>query len=261
LGELISNADFKIRFATWLQFPWLIRERINRWNEGLGIVDHFVAVCQWVYDLLIKNNIPPEKIHLCRQGVGQIPLGIEKQKNNTLRLGYLGRMIPEKGVGILLKAFRLLPFSFRTELYIYGTFQNKAEREFQNKLVRQSSKDKRIKWLGFLSDGQRFQALSNIDILVIPSNWLETGPLVLLESWAVGTPVIGAKLGGISELVTDGFGGLLFAPKNAKDLAGVIMRVCEEPHLLKELAASIPNVRTMQEVAYDMQSLYQKLQK
>ena len=51
--------------------------------------------------------------------------------------------------------------------------------------------------------------LSRIDVLAVPSQWLETGPLVVLEAFAAGTPVIGSDLGGIRELVSDGRDGLL----------------------------------------------------
>ena len=43
--------------------------------------------------------------------------------------------------------------------------------------------------------------MANFDLLAVPSQWMETGPIVVLEAHAVGTPVLGANLGGIAELV------------------------------------------------------------
>ncbi len=44
--------------------------------------------------------------------------------------------------------------------------------------------------------------LASYDATVVPSQWLETGPLIVLESFAAGTPVIGSNLGGVAELVS-----------------------------------------------------------
>lgn len=259
LGKSVSKININNRFATWLQLPWLTRERIEKWREGLRMIDHFVAVSLWVYELLIKNNIPKERITLCRQGIGQTPSNIKRREDGNLRLGYLGRIHPVKGVDILLKAFELLPSHYRIELYIYGSFQDKADEKYYNKLRQMSYKDKRIKWSGTLNNRERFSDLSKLDVLVIPSRWLETGPLVLLESWAVGTPIIGSRLGGIAELVTEGLGGLLFEPEDAQDLARAIIRIYNEPGLLGKLKLNIPKVRTMQEVADEMENLYHRL--
>lgn len=259
LGRSISKMNIKNRFATWLQLPWLIQERINRWLEGFQMVDHFVAVCQWVYELLLKNNIPQKQISICRQGVGRLPPIIKRQNNQTLRLGYLGRIHPLKGVDILLNAFKFLPSSYRIELFIYSASQRTTEQKYYNYLRKISCKDNRIKWEAALLGRERFQTLSQLDALVVPSRWLETGPLVLLESWAVGTPVIGAKLGGIAELVKQGDGGLLFKPGDARELSEIIKRIYNEPDMLNKLKLNIPKVRTMKEVSQDMEVLYNRL--
>jgi glycosyltransferase involved in cell wall biosynthesis len=261
LGRFIANTGLSCRFATWLQLPWLTREIMDGWRSELKMIDHFVAVCQWVYELLIKNNIPPEKITLCRHGIiGQTPPIMERQRHDILRLGYLGRIHHSKGIEVLLKAFKLLPYHYnKIELYIYGLIQDEPDKRYLHKLLRLSASDQRIKWMGILSSKEKFQVLNQLDILVIPSLWLETGPLVLLESWAVGTPVIGTNRGGIAELIKNRCGGLLFNSGDASDLARVITEVYDNSDLLTKLRISIPKVRTMKEVADDMESLYQRL--
>lgn len=258
LGKSILRTNIKNRFATWSQLPWSTRKRIEGLSEGFKMVDHFVAVCKWVYELLINNNIPPWRISLCRQGVGYMPTVTRERNDAMLRLGYLGRIHPVKGVDILLNALCMIPSDYRTELHIYGSYQCSSDKIYYDRLFRKTRRDKRIKWHGVLTEDERFHALRNLDILIIPSRWLETGPLVLLESWAVGTPVIGVRLGGISELVVEGYGGLLFNIDDAGDLARVILRVYNEPNLLESLRSSIPKVRTMNEVADDMKILYSR---
>jgi glycosyltransferase involved in cell wall biosynthesis len=258
-GRSVSNNMYG-RFATWLQLPWFTGERIKRWEEGFKMIDHFVAVCQWVYDLLIENDIPQKKTTLCRQGIGQIPAVTKREKGSALRLGYLGRIHPVKGIDMLLKAFRLLPRHYQIGLYIYGLpGGNNSDRKYYNNLVRQTRREKRIKWLGILEEKDKFQILGQLDVLIIPSIWLETGPLVLLESWAVHTPVLGARIGGIAELVEEGKGGLLFKPGDPSDLLRIIKNIYKEPDILERLRMSIPEVPTMKEVTKDMEDLYKWL--
>lgn len=259
LGSFVSRANFKGPLATWLQLPWLTRERIARLRMGFEMVEHFVAVCLWVNKLLVENGIPTEKITLCRQGIGRMPENIKRQKADILRLGYLGRIDAYKGIDVLLGAFKFLPAEYKIELYIYGLWQTVSDSEYYRRLCRKTRGDRRIKWLNIPEGRDKFQVLSQLDALVIPSRWLETGPLVLLEAWAAGTPVIGANLGGIAELVTEGKAGLLFKSGDALDLSRVIARIYEERGLLEKLRAGIPSVRTMKEVADDMEKLYQGL--
>ena len=260
LGKLVVKIGVGSRLATWLQLPWINRKRIESWRLGLQMIDHFVVVCQWAYGLLLENNISREKISLCRQGIGQIPPVTQKQRNDTLRLGFLGRIHQTKGLHILLQAFKSLSGHYKNiELSIYGSVQKPSDEKYYYKLRRQSRKDKRIKWLGVLSGKDKFQALNNLDILIIPSYWLETGPLVLLEAWAVETPVIGSRLGGISELVTEGKGGLLFEAGNPRELARLIKKIYNDPQVINRLRESIPAVRTMKDVASDMDNLYQRI--
>jgi len=262
IGRLVFDLNLNSPLATYLQLPWLSLERIKRWKKGFSLVDHYVAVCLWAYELLLKNGVSTEKISLSRQGIGRAPSVVKKHNKDVFRLGYIGRIHPVKGVDMLINAFKKLPIDYKIELCIYGMPEkDRVEEKYYQKLRYSSSGDKRIVWPGVLPTEERFDKLAQLDALVIPSRWLETGPLVLLESWAVGTPVIGTKLGGIAELVREGQGGLLFRPQDVNDLAAKIKYIYQDHGLLLRLKESIPHVRTMQDVACDMEVLYKKLKK
>lgn len=259
IGTFTSTLKLKGRFITWLQLPWLSRKRIDRWQDGFKMVDHFIAVCQWVYDFLLENGIADEKITLCRQGIDS-PLTIaRKEKSTTLRLGYLGRIHPFKGIDILIKALKLLPSDYKIETFIYGSLEGKANDKYYKRLLRLARSNKKIKWLGKIADSEKFAILSQLDLLVIPSFWRETGPLVLLESWASRTAVIASNLGGMAELIKEERGGLLFNLDDTTDLAKKIERVYREPGLLERLESTIPPLRTMQEVSGEIDSIYNKV--
>ncbi|MCM8757979.1 MAG: glycosyltransferase, partial [Candidatus Omnitrophica bacterium] len=201
LSRIISFFNLKGRLFTWLQLPYLNRERIKRIKEAFNLIDYFVVLCNWSLEVLLKNGIPKEKIALSRHGVEKLRLTTRRQKNGTLKLGYIGRIYRIKGIDILIKAFKEIPKEFKIKLYIYGWPQDDSEERYLKRLKDLSSDDKRIEWGGRLDYKERFNILSQFDLLVIPSRLLETGPLVLLEAWSVGTPVIASNIGGMSELI------------------------------------------------------------
>ncbi|HBY62993.1 MAG TPA: hypothetical protein DEH78_24480, partial [Solibacterales bacterium] len=97
------------------------------------------------------------------------------------------------------------------------------------------------------------------DALMAPSQWLETGPLVVLEAFAAGLPVIGSNLGGIAELVTSGTDGLLVEPADTGAWTAAMVRLASEPGLLERLREGVRPPKTMADVAIEMEGLYQRL--
>ena len=76
-----------------------------------------------------------------------------------------------------------------------------------------------IEYLGFVSGNQLRRLVACARAVVVPSEWYENCPMSVLEAKAVGTPIIGARIGGIPELVRDGVDGFLFAAGDGTDLA------------------------------------------
>ena len=96
------------------------------------------------------------------------------------------------------------------------------------------------------------------DALVVPSLWLETGPMVVLEAKAAGLPVIGSRLGGIAELVSEPEDGMLVPPGNVAAWTEAIMAMVTR-RTLRPRSGPKAEVRTMRHVARDMASLYEFL--
>ena len=97
------------------------------------------------------------------------------------------------------------------------------------------------------------------DVVAVPSQWLETGPLVVMEAFAAGVPVLGSNLGGIAELVRHGTDGLLVTPRSVEAWRIALETVCEDRALLERLRAGIREPRSMAEVSHDMSKLYGRL--
>jgi GT2 family glycosyltransferase len=104
-------------------------------------------------------------------------------------------------------------------------------------------------------------ALRRFDVLVVPSIWPETSPLVIREALLAGVPVVASNIGGIPEAVEHERNGLLFEPGNADDLARMLTRLLDEPGLLQRLktGAAATTVRTLDEDVTATRRLYSSL--
>jgi glycosyltransferase involved in cell wall biosynthesis len=96
---------------------------------------------------------------------------------------------------------------------------------------------------------------AQIDVLVVPSLWLENSPLVIHEAFMAGIPVVGARIGGISDLVQGG-SGLLYDPTSPAELESVLHCLIEHPERLRELARTRPRVKSIAEDAREWEATY-----
>ncbi|MFQ3661910.1 MAG: glycosyltransferase, partial [Chloroflexaceae bacterium] len=154
------------------------------------------------------------------------------------RLGYLGQIVPHKGVHLLVQAVRQLPLHGRPiQLRIFGNPEQNPS--YTRRLQTLMGADPRMTLAGPFSSEQLPTVLSELDLTVVPSIWYENSPLTIREAHATGRPVITSRLGGMAELVRDEIDGLHFAPGDAGDLARQIQRLRNEPGLLERLRAGV----------------------
>lgn len=136
-----------------------------------------------------------------------------------LRFGFLGQLRATKGVHLLVESFlsARLP---GTELWIAG----KGDEAYEVEMRGTASRVTEIRWLGFVAPSD---FLPDVDVLVVPSLWKDTAPLVILEAYRFGVPVLGAKRGGIPEFVSEET-GWLFEPEDAKEFRLALTRCFQE---------------------------------
>ena len=189
------------RVATVLSARSMVGMQIRDLRKMAELSDRLVAPSQWVFSALAANGVPAEKIFVSRQAVADsfVSLGAAAHRTSdpgTLRIGFVGRLEPYKGPHVLLEAMKLLPRDLPVKLIVAGSG---TEPPYLRTLEAAAAGDDRIEFLGSISHGQLPDFLKRIDILAVPSNYMETGPLVVLEAFAFGIPVMGANLGGIAE--------------------------------------------------------------
>ena len=191
-------------------------------------VDLLISPSQFMIDKFKENNFFNDTACI------KIPLGVEYEskksdKNyDSIDITYIGTLGKHKGVDTLIKAFKEIEGE-NLKLHIIG--KGYDEEEFKNL----SKDDDRITFHGFVDNKsiRKYYEMSNI--LVIPSICYDNSPLVIYESFSTGTPVIGSDIGGIPELIKDGYNGLLFDAGNSNSLKEKLVKVINDKELLKKL--------------------------
>jgi len=95
-----------------------------------------------------------------------------------------------------------------------------------------------VKFLGYKSGKELEDLIGGAMFTILPSEWYENCPMSVLEAMARGKPVIGAKIGGIPELVRHGETGLLFESRDAQDLSDCLQYMIDHPEKRRSFGAA-----------------------
>jgi glycosyltransferase involved in cell wall biosynthesis len=256
-------ADRKLQGGIWtaVRMGELVQRRHEAVRQLISRADHIVAVCEWAREVLLTNGVPPTKISLCTHGiswpddVSPAARPAASPASDSVKIAFVGRIDILKGIHVLIDAMRSLPEA-RIVLDIFGSPQSDANLAYRDELIRRATGDGRIFFKGSLPPHEVVPRLKEYDFLAVPSQWMETGPLVILEAFAAGIPVIGWRTGGIANLVQDEVNGLLIKPGATALWRDVFQRVATDPAIRKKLKAGVSPPRRSIDVAYDMLALY-----
>jgi glycosyltransferase involved in cell wall biosynthesis len=156
------------------------------------------------------------------------------QQMQRKNFAYLGRLVTEKGLSVLLEATRLLRSEGRgVEVMLIGDGPDRPRLEKEIAALRLESS---VRITGFLSGTNLDQALRDVGAIVIPTTMEETAGLAAMEQMVRGRPIIASTIGGLAELVRDA--GLLFSPGDSQALAHAMKRILDEPGLATSLGAA-----------------------
>lgn len=169
----------------------------NKMMEGGYSPSKIVTIC---------NFVDPYKLDLIRKGNPNDPA---RKKENYFC--YAGRLSEEKGVETMLKA----ALNAEVKLKVAGGGPLEAS------LRQKYGKFPNIEFLGLLSPQQVVELIEKAKAMVMPSEWHENNPLTVIEALCAGTPVIGAAIGGIPELLSPS-NGILFTSGNAEELERIL---------------------------------------
>jgi glycosyltransferase involved in cell wall biosynthesis len=187
---------------------------------------------QWrnAIDMFVANS-HATRCELARDGVdhvevlhpGTAVVGARPPLGEAPVAGFVGRLVPEKGVDVLIEAFaRVVSKLPQARLVIVG---EGPERPRLERLIQSSSLNARVTLKGRLSRTAAERAMEECWVQVAPSRWAEPFGLVAIEAQMRGTAVVASRSGGFCETVDDGRSGLLVDPGDAGALSDALLRL------------------------------------
>lgn len=250
------------RLGTALSMSDLISRNAVMQREMLATVDRFVVLTDWALRAACANGAPRDMLALNRLGLGQEtvrpkPAPEEQPTVPPITVGYLGRFDRIKGGHDLGRAVASLPRDVPIRVQFRGPVTRESERACLAELRDLVAGDRRVEFGPPVASEEAPAVLAGFDALCCPAICLEGGPTVAIEAHAVGTPVIGTRIGGLAELVQDGVNGRLVSPGDWRALAGVLTEMAAAPReTIDRWRRCLPRARTMDEVAADYQVVY-----
>lgn len=174
-------------------------------------------------------------------------IDIDKCKKDTYEKEnyycYVGRLSHEKGVKTLIKAAQKLPY----KLVIIGGGPLSDE-------LKNETTNTNIEFVGYKQWDEIKEIVSKARFSVIPSEWYENNPLSVIEAQCLGTPVLGARIGGIPELIENNVTGMTFESRNVNDLTSKLEAMWQHTFDYKEIALT-------SQKRYNSESYYQNILK
>jgi glycosyltransferase involved in cell wall biosynthesis len=217
----------------------------------------WIAPTAFVAEWHIARGWPAQAVHVVGHGIEPPPATARASRPAAAReashFAYVGGLSEQKGVHVLVEAVNRLPCQARLTIAGDETAFPSYSAELRRRAVHPG-----IEFVGRLGRKEVWQLLGQADALVVPSVWYETASLVVQEAFAVGTPVVAAGHGALTERVRHGMDGLLVPPGDVLALAAALQRLMEEPALLDRLRAGIRPVTTMDQHAHQVEAVYRE---
>lgn len=216
-------------------------------NTYESTIDLFISPSKFLKEKMIEFGIDENRVTCIANFVNYDDYTPNYSNSNYIL--YFGRLEKHKGIKTLVTAMKHVKNSM---LYLIGSgnYRNEME-EYVNK-----NNIRNVKFFGFLERKQLIRLVKNSLFTILPSEWYENCPMTILESFALGKPVIGANIGGIPELVEDGSTGMLFDAGNVDDLAEKINYLSNNKNLVVEMGK---NARKKVKEEYNEDAHYRRL--
>jgi glycosyltransferase involved in cell wall biosynthesis len=200
-----------------------------RLSGALAKVDAFICLTEFARRKLESAGIPAEKIFVRPNCIDASQ--VEPVIGSGDYVAFIGRLSREKGIWTLVHAMEKVNGPV---LKIAGTGPEEAAlRDYIDKKCMTN-----VQLMGFLSGDARTEFMRRAMFTVLPSEWYEMFPMVLLEAWAAGKAAIGSRLGATGDLIEEGKTGLLFTPGDSEDLARKIERLHGSPGAAHRMGAA-----------------------
>lgn len=218
-----------------------VHRAMQTWTK---MVDRYIALTEFAREKFIQGGIPSDKLVVKPNFVPDPGLGLGKGGYAL----YAGRLSPEKGITLLLEAWQQLGNKIPLKIVGDGPLATQVSQATINGTG--------VEYLGRKPLQEVYSLLKEAAFLVFPSQWYEGLPRILIESFAVGTPVIATNLGSMSSLVSPYNTGLHFQAGSPEDLATKVQWILTNPEQLAQMRLAS---RSEFESKYTAQENYDRL--
>lgn len=259
------------RCAECLQqtFPWWLQDK-NRDAQVQELQDRARSALQRPSRLVVPSaraippfvalGVPRERFTVIENGVDTgalADLPPPAAGPGPLRLGYLGTLMPSKGLHVLLDAILSLPQGLVT-LDIHGnSVPYHGDQSYLTRCFQKLSPGSGVRYYGPYGLGELPQLLQGIDVLAAPAIWHEAFGLTVREALAAARPVLVSRIGGLQDAVQDGEQGYVLPPGDVAAWATSIRRLAEDRREVTRLSHSArTRARGFAAMAADLASLY-----
>ena len=211
-----------------------------------GYTDVFICPSQFMYNKMAQGGFDRKKMYtLCNF------IDIERTRRDSYDKEdyycFIGRLSFEKGIETLIEAARTLPYHLK--IIGGGPLAD---------ILKEKAKGANIEFTGYKEWPEIKEIVGKARFSVVPSEWYENNPLSVIEAQCLGTPVLGANIGGIPELIKEGVNGMCFESRNIMDLKNKIEKMFILNVDYKQLAKS-SQIRYSSEKHYnELLELYQQ---
>ena len=215
-------------------------EKLAAWEahvrRAVDSCQAFIAPARFHRDRFIEWGVDSDRLFVVPHGFAVAELRGEPRGRSEIRhIGFIGTVIPSKGVHVLCEAFNRLG---RRDLvlHIHGeTPSFHGDTGYVDHLRRLARPDLDVRFHGRYEHSDLPAILKSLDVLVVPSLWWEAFSLTLREGVLAGLPVVASRLGGLADAIDDGL-AIGFRGGDADDLSRVLSRLSSDAELRDEMS-------------------------
>ncbi len=242
--------------AIWNPLLHLVRRKAAR--AAFSAADAHVMGSQFIRNDYERWGLLPEGE---RERVFVVPYGVDtvhgsrvSAAKHPLRFGFIGSILPHKGLHVAVEAFREIDPSLAV-LRAWG--DGSAMPEYTQMLLERGGSSFELERP--FSELDKPGILASIDVLLVPSIGLESFGLAAREAMAAGIPVIASEDGALTEMFPPESCGELFPAGDVSALQSIIRRLIDSPSIVDRWSAAIPRVKSMEEHAEEIEEVYQSV--
>jgi len=221
----------------------------------------FIAVSYYEKQEVIKWGIPKQKVEVIYNGVPMQYLSLRRKREgavNTKTILFLGRLAPSKNPELLVSAMKYITNEIKDSKLILAGPDWGMQRKLEKMAVRLGI-ERNVKFLGKVSEKQKNELLASSDVFVYPS-LQDVFSISVLEASAAELPVVAFNVGGNSEMVINGYTGILVDDLIPKALADAILRVLIDTQMAKKMGEAgrkyVSNKFSWKETVNRLETLY-----